>query len=991
MKLDNLIILGAGKPLDPNGRGALITEPFTNTTVLDWQLAAARQVFQKITYVAGYNARELEEKYPDLTIVKNEYWETTGPIGSLSCVDIAESENYVIQYGDILLTHYPEELFQNDNSTLQVFYRDCNSVDSRRKERVCFLDDVPIKFGYDAPNIESTFELCGLVSCQGSIARCLTNVSSLSNKDAPLSFIPEMQRITGGNLNCIPIGPKWIEINNEQDFAKQLLGTKAETLHRLEPVLKKSFVLDQVLITHEDWLKKRFEISSDIIKKFLNSKLIVRSSALSEDGFESAFAGVYDSILNVDCDLENICKAVDNVFASYSDSNSLNQVLVQPMLETVKISGVAFTRSIDNGAPYITINYDDHSGLTDTVTGGAGHDLSVIKVFKHNADKAFLNTWQSKLLDAIFEIEAYVNLDALDIEFAVDADGEICIFQVRPIASIKDNSKYDDDLTDEQLYQAVNLYEQFAEAGQQAVFAKMPDWNPAEIIGTRPDVLSYSLYSALITDRVWAKQRHENGNIDLRGEQLMQLFCGQPFINVKKSITSFIPAGLGNDLNLKIISRALSIYKENPHFHDKLEFEVVPTCIDLNPGKWKSLYVDANDALTPIEFDAWFASLKQTTSFQVEKFHLYKQMALEFNTHILELYERSLPVSAKIRKTLHLLEEIGTLSFAHLARCGFIAISILRTAAKKYPNKAAIIEKFQSNIKTVSTRYTHDLRSFKLGEISEADFVEAYGHLRPSTYNIYSKAYKNNLNTIIPNNVPNIHLQEPFEDNGVMIDALEEFAGELEISVEKLMLFISGAIHWREESKFIFSKGLSYILELLAETNPSSLYTDGLIHHFTIDELLSILDGQMSRSQISELAGARSKIANVQAKIELPEVITNSSEFRIFKMGNHEFNFIGSGSILSELVELNVNSTDQNLNDKIVLIESADPGYDWIFGHKIAGLITEYGGANSHMAIRAAEYNIPAAIGIGTKAMEKIRGSERVEIDCKSKILRSVT
>ena len=30
---------------------------------------------------------------------------------------------------------------------------------------------------------------------------------------------------------------------------------------------------------------------------------------------------------------------------------------------------------------------------------------------------------------------------------------------------------------------------------------------------------------------------------------------------------------------------------------------------------------------------------------------------------------------------------------------------------------------------------------------------------------------------------------------------------------------------------------------------------------------------------------------------------------------------------------------------KIVLIPQADPGYDWLFGHKIAGLITKYGAA----------------------------------------------
>ena len=39
----------------------------------------------------------------------------------------------------------------------------------------------------------------------------------------------------------------------------------------------------------------------------------------------------------------------------------------------------------------------------------------------------------------------------------------------------------------------------------------MPDWNPAEIIGFKPNKLSLSLYERLITNKVWAKQREEFG------------------------------------------------------------------------------------------------------------------------------------------------------------------------------------------------------------------------------------------------------------------------------------------------------------------------------------------------------------------------------------------------------------------------------------------------------------------------------------------------
>jgi len=71
----------------------------------------------------------------------------------------------------------------------------------------------------------------------------------------------------------------------------------------------------------------------------------------------------------------------------------------------------------------------------------------------------------------------------------------------------------------------------------------------------------------------------------------------------------------------------------------------------------------------------------------------------------------------------------------------------------------------------------------------------------------------------------------------------------------------------------------------------------------------------------------------------------------------------------------------------LIAIESADPGYDWIFSRNPAGLITKYGGVASHMAIRCAEVGLPAAIGLGELIFEKLFTKSKINIDCQNETI----
>ena len=69
-------------------------------------------------------------------------------------------------------------------------------------------------------------------------------------------------------------------------------------------------------------------------------------------------------------------------------------------------------------------------------------------------------------------------------------------------------------------------------------------------------------------------------------------------------------------------------------------------------------------------------------------------------------------------------------------------------------------------------------------------------------------------------------------------------------------------------------------------------------------------------------------------------------------------NFITNKKIVANIKKFNKKNKNDNYKDKIIMLEVADPGYDWLLSYPIAGIITKYGGANSHIAIRCSEFDI---------------------------------
>ena len=155
--------------------------------------------------------------------------------------------------------------------------------------------------------------------------------------------------------------------------------SKGRILTALEDELDIFKIPKSLVFEVSDWKKNKINILNKInyffLKKHHCQKLAIRSSALNEDKDNKSNAGVYDSYLNVDTnDEKKIIISINNIIKGYI-KNKINsgksEIIIQQMIQNTYLSGVIFTHNLNNGSPYYVINYDDVSGLTNTVTSGS--------------------------------------------------------------------------------------------------------------------------------------------------------------------------------------------------------------------------------------------------------------------------------------------------------------------------------------------------------------------------------------------------------------------------------------------------------------------------------------------------------------------------------------------------------------------------------------------------------------------------------------------
>lgn len=766
------------------------------------------------------------------------------------------------------------------------------------------------------------------------------------------------------------------------------LSTKAGTLESLVNRIKSAIVLPQVNFTVGDWYQDKESVYALVQNKFNDKELIVRSSALNEDTEKESLAGKYSSVLHIK-GKDNFIKAVEEVIDSFGSENINDQILIQPMLDAVMLSGVAFTMDPSTNGNYYVINYDDTSRTTDSITSGNNIRSKLFYCFKEETQIRDAN--MQKVVQCLKELEELFGQENLDVEFAIDFTGKLYIFQVRALCVPKPLIGKEEQGAElrciREKIKRENRPKPFLN-GKKTIYGVMPDWNPAEMIGIRPKPLALSLYKEIITDNIWAYQRDNYGYKNLRSFPLLIDFSGLPYIDVRVSFNSFIPRGLSEDLSEKLVNYYLDRLEENPELHDKIEFEIVYSCYTLDlPERIQKL---SAYGFTQNEIHEITLALRDMTNIIIDNEQgLWKKDygKIELlDKRYQKILESDLDKVSKIYWLLEDCKRYGTLPFAGLARAGFIAVQFLDSMVSKAILSKEEYDSFMKDLNTVSTSMNSDIK-----QLSKAAFIQKYGHLRPGTYDINSKRY---------DEAPDLYFEWKEEQETASMGVSEFKLTLKQISDLKILLresgmsedilgtfqFIKTAIEGREFAKFIFSKSLSQAIKLIGELGQENGYAAEACAFADISIIRQLYS---SSTKVKVLLDQTIKYGMEKYKmtecITLPPLILNDSTVTEFYFPDTQPNYITLRCAIGELCLLKKMEETYAIKGKIVAIPSADPGYDWIFSHDIKGFITKYGGANSHMAIRAGELGIPAVIGVGEKMFEKIGKASMIEIDAAAK------
>jgi hypothetical protein len=299
---------------------------------------------------------------------------------------------------------------------------------------------------------------------------------------------------------------------------------------------------------------------------------------------------------------------------------------------------------------------------------------------------------------------------------------------------------------------------------------------------------------------------------------------------------------------------------------------------------------------------------------------------------------------------------------------------------------------FRRSLTTVAGRLARDWARVARGELGLAVFLASYGHLRPGAFDITSLPYALRPHDLWEHGPAPLRPSARFALRGDERSAIARLLREapLRRDPDELLAWAAAAIVGREEAKFLLTRVLSIVLE--------SLVGWGARHGLSREELaqLTVADLRRAAAGRADAAALRARVAAARERtrrdreLRLGPLLSGAEDVAIVREPPTTPTFVTDRTVVAPPVHVDGHSfARRDVAGRIVCIDSADPGYDWLFGGGLGALLTRFGGANSHMAIRCVELGVPAVLGVGAYAFERLRAAPLVELRCGERAVRA--
>ena len=738
------------------------------------------------------------------------------------------------------------------------------------------------------------------------------------------------------------------------------------------------FIILPSAFENEKLCDKAWKEIQYLLNEFRNNNqgalFAVRSSGLSEDSAQASFAGEFESVLNVNTDVE-IKKAIYTVFESreservkaYSSVQGINQthqiaIVVQLMVQS-EISGVLFTADPITGSHESMIgNYV--FGLGEQLVSGESnaYDFKLLRPKgKYDGPEDF-KKYASSLYKYAVKLASELGFEQ-DIEWAV-AKGKLYILQARPITTITfgnlDTYEINESLAGDALWVNTNVGEAIPDVVTPLTWSIVRALDEASSF-----VPGYYLWSGNICGRIYSNISQRISAVSTlygTGTEFVMRVIGESFgripeeINVPvypfsrlKLIKVMIP------LIIKYIGKTIKTSKDIPQFiKDTPDWSVLMT-EQIKKAKTKEeLLLIWEREIEPQNSRAWWALLVGGSKAGLTLTPLNKKLTEMVGS-----------------------EDAGTL-----------------------------LSNLRGNSELQSLGPVVGISKVIQGEMSRGEYLKKYGHRGPHEFELsipdpgedaswlekQIDEYKKS-DTDVEGLLKKQHSQ--YED------ALNKFQKQFPSKVkwlEKKMEKAAESARVRESVRSEFVRVFRVIRTFASKTGELTGIEED-VYFLYIDDVINLLSGD--KSAIKYIPARKKNYEKYKSLPPFPSLI--SGRFNPLewvnnpnrRMDYYDANmpisvafdsetlkgFPGAAGRIEGKVRIILNPEDGNMLEpgEILVATTTNVGWTPLFP-RAAAVITDVGAPLSHAAIVARELGIPAVVGCGNATL-RLKTGDRVLVD----------